>query len=218
MITPLEIEKYCETHSSAPLPIFAALAAATREFAPKAAHMQVGNLEGGFLAFFASATGAKRILEFGTFTGCSALHFALSIPADGKITTLDRDPAAVGIAKKFWDLGGVSEKIDSILGDAVELSEAIMDGVRTGKREPFDLAFIDADKAGYRVYFERSLACVKKGGWILVDNVLWSGRVLNPRDPADHAIHQFNEFCKSDPRVECLLLPIRDGLMICRVR
>ncbi len=218
MITPLEIEKYCEAHSTPALPVFDALSAATREFAPKAAHMQVGNLEGRFLSLFASATGARRILEFGTFTGCSSLHFALAMPPDGKVTTLDRDPGAVGIAKKFWGLAGVSEKIESILGDAIQSSKAIEAEVRSGTREPFDLAFIDADKGAYPVYFERSLSCVKAGGWILVDNVLWSGRVLKPEDSSDHAIHRFNEICKNDPRVEPLLLPIRDGLMICRVR
>jgi caffeoyl-CoA O-methyltransferase len=218
MITPLEIEKYCEAHSSPSLPVFDALAAATREFAPNAANMQVGNLEGRFLSFFASAIGAKHILEFGTFTGCSSIHFALSIADDGRITTLDRDPGAVAIARKFWDLAGVSGKIESLIGDAVKTSETIEAEIRSGLRERFDLAFIDADKASYPTYFERSLSCVKKGGWILVDNVLWSGRVLKPEDSSDHAIHRFNELCRNDSRVEHLLLPLRDGVMICRVK
>jgi len=218
MITSREIEVYCEMHSS-PLPeVFKALESATTEFAPKASHMQVGNLEGRFLSFFASASGVRRVLEFGTFTGCSSLHFALAIPDDGRITTLDRDPSAVSLAKKFWERAGVSQKIESLVGDAVKSSQKIEDEIRSGIRAPYDLAFIDADKASYSLYFERALSCVKKGGWILVDNVLWSGRVLSPKESSDHAIHQFNESCKSDPRVETLLLPLRDGLTLCRIR
>jgi caffeoyl-CoA O-methyltransferase len=218
MITPKEIEEYCEAHSSAVPGIFEKLNAATNEFAPKVSHMQVGNLEGLFLHFFAAASGVKRILEFGTFTGCSSLHFAMAIPDDGVITTLDRDPSAVSIAKQFWESAGVSRKIESLVGDAVKSSQQIADDIKSGRREPYDLAFIDADKANYPLYFERALSCVKKGGWILVDNVLWSGRVLSPKDSSDHAIHQFNESCKSDSRVETLLLPLRDGLTLCRIR
>ncbi len=218
MITPKEIEKYCENHSTREHEIFEALETATSTFAPKASHMQVGNLEGRFLSFFASASGVKRVLEFGTFTGCSSLHFALAIPEDGIITTLDRDPSAVAIAKHFWEKAGVRQKIESLVGDAVSSSLKIEEEIRAGTRTPYDLAFIDADKAGYPIYFERAVSCVKKGGWILVDNVLWSGRVLNPNEASDHAIHQFNESRKSDSRVETLLLPLRDGLTLCRIR
>ncbi|MBU6153979.1 MAG: O-methyltransferase [Bdellovibrionales bacterium] len=218
MITPKEIEQYCENHSTGQHEIFRELEIATAEFAPKVSHMQVGNLEGKFLSFFAAASGVKRILEFGTFTGCSSLHFALAIPEDGIITTLDRDPSAVGIAKTFWDKAGMTQKIESLVGDAVGSSLKIEGEIRSGIRAPYDLAFIDADKVGYPIYFERALSCVKKGGWILVDNVLWSGRVLNPKEANDHAIHQFNESRKADPRVETLLLPLRDGLTLCRIR
>ncbi len=217
MITPKEIEVYCEAHSSPSPAIFSALDSETRSHAPGAWHMQVGSLEGRFLSLFARGIGAVRVLEFGTFTGCSTLHVALSLPENGRITTLDRDPAALSIAKKFWEQAGVTHKVESLLGDATASSERLEKEIRSGTRPHFDFAFIDADKGAYPAYFERALACVKKGGWILVDNVLWSGRVLNPRDPSDHALHTFNELRKSDQRVEQVILPIRDGIMLCRV-
>jgi len=218
MITPKEIETYCEEHTAEQNAVFDELKAATLSFAPQVAHMQVGKLEGQFLSFFAKALGAKRILEFGTFTGCSSLHFALSISEDGLITTLDRDPKAVAIAHEFWVKASVRNKIESILGDAKASAKVIEAEIHSGVRPLYDLAFIDADKGGYRDYFESALRLVKKSGWILVDNVLWSGRVLNPKDPSDHTLHEFNENCRADPRIEHLLLPLRDGIMVCRIK
>jgi O-methyltransferase len=217
MITPLEIETYCIEHSSSSAPILEELARETAVFAPQSAHMQVGPLEGGLLSLLARLMGARTILEFGTFTGCSSLQFALSLPADGKVTTLDRDLRAVEIARKYWKLAGVETKIESIIGDARETSKALEEEVRSGKRPWFDLAFIDADKGNYAHYFEICLRIVRKGGLIVVDNLLWKGRVLDPKEASDHTIHLFNELYKSDPRVEVTLLPIRDGISLCRI-
>ena len=217
MITPLEIETYCIEHSSSAAPILEELARETAIFAPQAAHMQVGPLEGGLLSLLTRILGAKTILEFGTFTGCSSLQFALSLPKEGRVTTLDRDPRAVEIAQKYWALAGVESKIESILGDARESVRIIEEDVKNGARTRFDLAFIDADKGNYAHYFEACLRLVRPGGLIVVDNVLWKGRVLDPKEPSDHTLHLFNELYKSDPRVEVTLLPIRDGISLCRV-
>ncbi len=217
MITPAAIEEYCVRHSSSSAPILEELAAETRIFAPQAANMQVGALEGGLLSLLTRITGARTILEFGTFTGCSSLQFALSLPAEGRITTFDRDPRAVEIARKYWRLAGVESKVESLVGDARETSRAVLEEVRTGKRPQFDLAFIDADKGAYAAYFETCLAAVRKGGLIVVDNVLWSGRVLTPEDDSDLAIHGFNERYRRDPRAEVTMLPVRDGISVFRV-
>jgi caffeoyl-CoA O-methyltransferase len=217
MITPGPIEEYCIHHSSSAAPILEELAVETRAFAPQAANMQVGSLEGGLLSLLTRITGARTILEFGTFTGCSSLQFALSLPAGGKITTLDRDPRAVEIARKFWRLAGVESKVESLVGDARETSRGILEEVRAGKRPQFDLAFIDADKGSYAEYFETCLLAVRKGGLIVVDNVLWSGRVLAPEDDSDWALHRFNERYRRDPRAEVTMLPVRDGISVFRV-
>ena len=214
MITPEAIEQYCSDHSTQSSPLFAALAEETLQLVPQAAHMQVGTLEGALLSLMVKITGAKRVLEFGTFTGCSSLHFALALPSDGIITTLDRDPRAVTVAKKYWAHAGVSMKIESIVNDAKTSAAQILADIQSGAREKYDLAFIDADKGGYVTYFEASLKAVKPGGLIMVDNLLWKGRVLNPTEPSDLTIHQFNERYRADPRVEQVLLPVRDGISL----
>ena len=214
MIHSKEIEDYCIRQSHPVDPIFLELDEETKKLAPKAAHMQVGPLEGGFLSVLTKITHSKRILEFGTFTGCSSLHFAFSIPADGRVTTLDRDPTAVALAKRFWIKAKMDHKIESLLGDARILASTLEAEIQNGKRPKYDLAFIDADKGSYEVYFEAALNCVKAGGAILVDNLLWGGRVLAPESPSDQTLHQFNERYRNDPRVQGVLLPVRDGLSL----
>ncbi|NDG85308.1 MAG: methyltransferase domain-containing protein [Proteobacteria bacterium] len=217
MITSVEIETYCIEHSSSSAPILEELARETAVFAPQAAHMQVGPLEGGLLSLLARLMGARTVLEFGTFTGCSSLQLALSLPDDGRVTTLDRDPKAVEIARKYWRLARVESKIESIVGDAGESAKTLEEEILNGSRQKYDLAFIDADKGNYARYLETCIKIVRKGGLIAVDNVLWKGRVLDPKEPADHTIHLFNELYKADPRIEVTLLPIRDGISLCRV-
>jgi len=217
MITPVEIETYCIEHSSSAAPILEELARETAVFAPQAAHMQVGPLEGGLLSLLARLMGARQVLEFGTFTGCSSLQLALSLPAEGRVTTLERDPGALEIARKYWRLAGVEAKIESIPGDAKENALRLEDEIRSGARQKFDFAFIDADKGNYAFYLEACLRMVRAGGLIVVDNVLWKGRVLDPKDPSDHTIHLFNELYKADPRLEVTVLPVRDGISLCRV-
>jgi caffeoyl-CoA O-methyltransferase len=211
------IEKYCDEHSSLSDPLFRELEEETRAFAPKVAHMQVGTIEGRLLSLLTRLSGATRILEFGTFTGCSSLHFLKALPDHGKLTTLDIDEKAVSVARKFWSSHGWENKVESLVQDAHASVSMLIDEVDSGKRPLFDLAFIDADKSSYEDYFRASMKLVKKGGLIIVDNTLWSGDVLNPQDKAAKAIHAFNEARRTDSRVESLLLPIRDGVSLFQI-
>lgn len=213
-ITPVPIHEYCKDHSSDPSNELLSLIPATQAFAPQAYQMQVGHLEGKFLAILAQLMKAKNSLEFGTFTGYSALAVAEALPVDGKVTTLDRDPSATKLAQEFWKKSPHGSKIELILGDAHETVKKLESEILAGARPHYDLAFIDADKAGYEYYFESCLKLVRKGGAILVDNVLWSGRVLNPEDKSDHQIHNFNEKISADSRVQKVMLPLRDGITL----
>ena len=217
MITAPGIEAYCTLHSGTPDPLLKELEDATRAFAPHVAHMQVGALEGALLGLLTKISGATRVLEIGTFTGCSSIHFARAIPPHGRVTTLDRDPRALEIARTFWKKAGVESKIESISGDAKLTLKTLQSEHRSGVRPSYDLAFIDADKGAYEEYFEACLGLIRPGGLILVDNLLWEGRVLSPETKQDHAIAQFNENRLTDLRVERVLLPIRDGVGIYRV-
>jgi caffeoyl-CoA O-methyltransferase len=213
-ITPKLIQDYCVSHSSTVHSIFSEITELTQTRFGQAAGMQVGALEGNFLSLITKLTGAKRILEFGTFTGHSSTAFALALPPDGKVTTLDRDPVATSFAKTFWEKAGVTQKVEPILGDAKVTVKQLEEEVKLGARKPFDLAFIDADKSGYFFYFESSLALLKTGGAILIDNVLWGGYVLHPEDASDHRMVKFNDTIAKDPRIELVMLPLRDGLTL----
>lgn len=211
------IEKYCDDHSSLSDPLFRELEEETRAFAPKVAHMQVGTIEGRLLSLLTRLSGATRILEFGTFTGCSSLHFLNALPDTGRLTTLDIDEQAVAVARKFWSRHGWENKVESLVQDAHASVSMLIDEVDSGKRPLYDMAFIDADKASYEDYFRASMRLVKKGGLIIVDNTLWSGDVLNPQEKSAKAIHAFNEARKNDSRVESLMLPVRDGVSLFRI-
>jgi len=213
-ITPEPIHEYCKNHSTTPSADLLSLIPATLQLAPQAAHMQVGNLEGNFLSILLRLMNAKTVLEFGTFTGYSALAMAESLPSNGKVTTLDRDPRATAIAREHWNRSVQKDKIELILGDARQSCLTIENEIQSGARELFDLVFIDADKGGYDFYFESALKFVRAGGAILIDNVLWSGAVLNPTDKSDHTIDQFNKKVAADPRVLKVMLPVRDGITV----
>jgi caffeoyl-CoA O-methyltransferase len=171
----------------------------------------VGTVEGRFLEFLAHMTRARRILEIGMFTGYSALSMAQGMPEDGRIITCDVDPEAERIARRHFDASPYADRIEIRMGPALE-TVSTLEG-------PFDLVFIDADKTNYRNYFEAVLPKLAEGGVIAVDNVLWSGRVLDvaANDDADtRAIAEFNTAVRNDPRVECVLLTIRDGVTLIR--
>ncbi len=217
-ITPEPIDSYCVNHSSKLPDVFKSLSETTNREFPQVAQMQVGALEGNFLSMLVRLMKAERVLEFGTFTGFSSLCFALSLPANGTVTTLDRDPKATSFAKQFWKQAGVDQKVELILGDGRETIKKLTEEVKNGERPSYDFAFIDADKSGYETYYEACLKLVRKGGAILADNVLWSGAVLDPKENSDIAICAFNEKLKNDSRVDLVMLPIRDGITVAIVK
>ena len=204
-IIPEAIEKYAAEHSA---PESALLKELVKETYAKTEipQMQVGHLEGDFLRLLARIVRAKSILEIGTFTGYSALVMAEALPPDGKIITLDLDESCTAIAKKYWAKSPHGKKIELRLGSAIEAFPKL--------KGPFDLVFMDADKENYVRYWEEILPKVRKGGLIVVDNVLWSGRALDPIDATDHAIANFNEHAKNDKRVEVVMLTVRDGITL----
>lgn len=208
-IVPEAIEAYIESHTSERTAVFHDLARETREKMATYT-MQVGKVEGGFLKMLAQITGAKRVLEVGTFTGYSALCFAEGLPDDGTVITCDRDPEATEMARSYWAQSPHGAKIELRLGPAIETIQSL-DG-------PFDIVFLDADKDNYINYWEAALPKVAPGGLLVADNVLWSGRVVNPRDELDIAVDNFNKHVYKDSRVECVMLSVRDGITLARKR
>jgi caffeoyl-CoA O-methyltransferase len=208
-IVPPEIEDYAAAHTEGLHPVYEALREVTyaKTSAPQ---MQVGHLEGRFLKLMAQLTGARRAVEIGTFTGYSGLCIAEGMADDGVLTTLDVDATTTAIAKAHWAQVPWGKKITSILGPAIESLGGI--------EGPIDLAFIDADKESYVAYWDALVPKMRKGGVIVADNVLWSGRVLAPQRESDHAIVAFNRRAASDPRVEKVMLTVRDGLLVARVK
>jgi caffeoyl-CoA O-methyltransferase len=170
--------------------------------------MLTGRIEGRLLKLLASLVEAKRILEVGTFSGYSALSMAEALPEDGSLFTCDIDPEAIAVAKKYFAKSPHGSKITLLEGPALE-SIKTLDG-------SFDMAFIDADKENYLNYYNAILPIIRKGGLIVVDNVLWSGRVLTPSDASDHAICKFNDTIINDDRVDQVLLTVRDGVYCLR--
>lgn len=174
--------------------------------------MQISPEQGGFMALLARLIGARRYLEIGTFTGYSALAVALALPADGRIVACDINAEWTAIGRRYWREAGVEHKIDLRLAPAIET----LDGLIREGAEPFDFAFIDADKENYDGYYERALRLVRPGGLIAIDNVLWGGAVADPErsDPETIAIDRLNRKLHGDQRIEPSLIPIGDGLTL----
>ena len=203
------IEAYAAAHTTVPGALLDELEAYTKAHCPNP-QMLTGAIEGRLLAILVAITGAKRVLEVGCYTGYSALSMAGALPADGTLLTLDRNPDTAKIAQSFFDRSPSGGKITLRLGDA-------LDTLRGLPAEPtFDLAFLDADKENYTNYYELILPRLRAGGLLVADNVLWSGRVLKPEKDTDRAIVSFNTHVKNDPRVEQVLLTVRDGILIVR--
>lgn len=181
------------------------------------ARWQIAPEQGQFMALLVQISGARKILEIGTFTGYSALCMAQAMPADGRLICCDLPGDYNAIAERYWHEAGVAERIDLRLAPALETLSALERG---GQSESFDLIFIDADKANYRVYLEHALVLVRQGGLILFDNVLWGGRVLekSPESADTRAIQALNRGLLRDSRIDLSLLPLGDGLTLCRKR
>jgi caffeoyl-CoA O-methyltransferase len=174
--------------------------------------MLSGHLQGRFLSFFAKVCRPSTILEIGTYTGYSALCLAEGLGPAGKLITIDINEELETFTRSFFDRSEYKHQIDYRIADAKDALTKI-DG-------PFDLVFIDADKRNYALYFDLVIDKMSPGGVILVDNVLWSGKIVdeNARDKSTQALRDFNQKCLDDPRVDNMLLPLRDGLYMLRVR
>lgn len=205
VITPEPIETYAAHHAPEEAPLLQDLARETYATMERP-QMQVGRLEGGLLRLLVRAVRAQRVLEIGTFTGYSALAMAEGLPEDGALITCDIDAKTSAIAQRYFDQSPHGKKIQLRIGPALE-TIAKLKGL-------FDLVFIDADKSNYQNYWDAVLPKVRSGGLIIVDNVLWSGRVLDPQDVDSRAIAAFNASVRSDPRTESVLLPVRDGITL----
>lgn len=181
------------------------------------ARMQISPEQGKFLRLLVELVGARRIIEVGVFTGYSSLSMALALPEDGQIIACDVNEEWTSIASRYWEAAGVAEKIDLRLAPALETLDEL---VAQGASGSFDLAFIDADKENYGNYYERSLALLRTGGLIIVDNALWDGRVADHAvtDHETQAIRALNELASSDPRATSSLIPVGDGVLLARKR
>jgi len=210
---PANVHAYLVAHGTPPDEIQRALMAETEKLGP-ISMMQVAPEQGAFMTLLARAIGARRALEVGTFTGYSALCIARGLPPEGRLICCDVSDEWTSIGRPYWEKAGVADRIELHIGPA-------LDTLRALPREPgFDLAFIDADKPSYIAYYEEILERLRPGGVILVDNVLWMGRVVDPeaQDEQTLAIREFNDHVTADARVECVMLAISDGLTLLRKR
>jgi len=203
------IEEYAEAHTTPPPDHLQALAAETNAEVASP-QMMVGALEGRFLEMLVFASGARRVLEIGTFTGYSSLSMAAALPADGRIVTCDLDPVALAVARRHIAASRYADRIDIREGNALD-TIAGLDGL-------FDLVFVDADKTSYVAYYEALLPKLAERGIVVVDNTLWSGQVLDDSDTSEStvAIRAFNDHVAHDPRVVCVQLTVRDGVTLIR--
>ncbi|MFB8793913.1 MAG: class I SAM-dependent methyltransferase [Microcoleus sp.] len=175
--------------------------------------MQIAPEQGQFMQMLVQLMGARKTLEVGVFTGYSSLCVALALPSNGQIVACDVSEEYTAIARRYWEAAGVANKIALYLRPAINTLDKL---IAEGQAGTFDFAFIDADKENYEVYFERSLQLVRNGGLIVIDNVLWSGRVADPQvqDQSTLALRTFNDKLRNDPRVTLSVVPIADGLTL----
>jgi caffeoyl-CoA O-methyltransferase len=203
------VERYAEEHSTPPTDLFERLAEETRA-KTTSPQMMVGQLEGRLLAELVRLSRARRVLELGTFTGYSSISMAFALPPGGRVITCDVNEETTGIARRYAEEAGVADRIDFRLGPGLD-TIAKLDG-------PFELIFIDADKENYVNYYEATLPLLADDGVMIVDNTLWSGRVADPNEDAapTQAIRALNDRVRDDPRVENVLLTVRDGMNVIR--
>ena len=207
------IAEYVERHTTRPSELEQRLIDETRQLTY--AGMQIGFPQGQFMAMLVKIVGAQRALEIGTFTGYSSICIAAALPEGGELVCCDDSEEWTSIARKYWALAGLDDRIRLELGDAASTLQNLVDA---GRQETFDFIFIDADKQNYPLYYEHSLKLLSTGGLIAIDNTLWSGDVADPEndEPGTRAIRQFNEMLQQDNRVDISLVPIGDGLTLAR--
>jgi len=206
-----ELYDYMRAHGHNRDPLLKELAEETSKLG-RVSQMQVSAEEGTLMGILVRALGVRSAVEVGTFTGYSSLCVARALPPEGRLLCCDVNAEWTAIARRYWERAGVADKITLRLGPALETLRSLAATTR------FDFAFIDADKTNYRNYYEECLKRVRSDGLILIDNVLWSGRVIDPSDSSDdtRAIREFNDFIAGDERVEAVMIPVADGLTIAR--
>ena len=199
------LERYAENHTKAIHPLLDELKQITIE-TTEAPQMMVGPLEGKFLQLICALSNAKNVIEVGTFTGYSTLCLADAVGDDGHIVTIDCNENTSRIAQEFISRAGFQNRVTFAIGNAIDVLNNIEHDV--------DLAFIDADKTRYDLYYETLLPRIKPAGFIIFDNMLWNGRVLHPQTADDKALDALNKKLTSDTRVENFLVPLRDGIQV----
>lgn len=208
-IVPRPIEEYATAHTTAHSALLEELKEYTLAHCAEP-QMLVGSLEGALLKLLVKLTAVRRILEIGLYTGYSALTMAEALPDDGELISCEIDADIAKVAQSFFDRSPHGRKITVRLGPAIDTVKTFDPAV------PFDMVFIDADKENYCAYYEATMPLLKSGGLLAADNALWSGNVLDPDYETDHAVVAFNDLVQSDPRVENVLLTVRDGVMLVR--
>ncbi len=206
-ITSPEVIAYCELHTSPESQILNELNRETHVniLNPR---MLTGNVMGSFLRMISEMIKPRRILEIGTYTGYSAICLASGLSDDGLLYTIEINKELEEVINRYIEKSGLAKKVNLFFGDACDIIPLL--------NEEFDLVFIDANKEQYPEYYQLVLEKVRHGGFILVDNALWDGKVLNPEDNETKTIAEFNEFVQKDGRVENVLIPVRDGIMMIR--
>ena len=213
VIVTQAVHDYAVAHGTPPDAVQESLITATSALGG-VSRMQIAPEQGAFMTMLTKLVDARFAVEVGTFTGYSSLCIARGLASGGRLLTCDTSDEWTSVARRYWEKAGVADRIELRLGPGAETLRAL-------PADPaFDLGFIDADKGGYPVYYEEILKRLRPGGVILVDNVLWTGRVVDAsvQDEMTVAIRNFNDRVAKDPRVECVMLPISDGLSLLRKR
>ena len=209
------VEAYLENTNRQEHPVLAKLRAETLNVEDSG--MQIGPDQGRYMQLLVALLGAKRYLEIGVYTGYSSLAVAMALPPDGSVVACDMSEEWTSIARRYWKEAGLEKQIDLRLAPALETLDGLL---RDGAAGSFDLAFIDADKQNVDAYYERCLQLLRVGGLVLVDNVLWSGRVADPKDTDETtaALRALNLKVRDDARVDSALVAVGDGLLMARKR
>lgn len=212
--TPIDdaLHAYLLSHRTPDDPLLLELQNETRRVTGERFVMQIAAEEGTLLGLLVAATGARRIVEVGTFTGYSALCMARALPPGGTLLACDVSEEYTAVARRFWEKAGVADRIELVLGPAVATLRALPDEAH------FDFGFIDADKANYLTYYEEILRRLRPGGLIAIDNVLWSGQVLRESDQSADtvAIRAINDHVAADRRVQSVMIGVSDGITLAR--